>query len=129
MSKLKQKWTILVLLFFGQVLTYVALYEVLWRLLQVMPRPLRRDISWGITAKYSVCIFIFLSLSGAVANNLTYWKHPWPIYSSCVGIFFLFFARTWMFMPYRVSLLAACAALGLGIPFVILQNWKHLVKC
>lgn len=117
------------LLVLGQFVMYVATYEICWRLLHWLYKDLRRDISWGITAKYSICIFFSLSIAGAIVSRYVLPGYKWVVYCFCIAIFVIFFLDVWTYMPYRITLLVLCGGISFGVPLIIFMKYSENSRC
>lgn len=112
-----------------QIITYTFTYEVLWRLYIYIVPEFRRDLSWGITAKYSVWVFVVISLIGALACQLLFLRHQLLVQFLCIFVFTALLVNSWAYAPYRVMLLVGCAILGFFVPFLFIETiFKDKVK-
>jgi hypothetical protein len=118
----RSKYVQLLLLTGCQIITFIIVYEVFWRLYIFLMPNFRRDISWGLSVRYAVMVFAAISLVGAIIGNLVVLKHQFLLQWFCVLTFAYFFLGSWSYMPYRTSFLFVCAVAGFWVPFFLLRK-------
>jgi hypothetical protein len=106
-----------------QIVAFIAVYEVFWRLYIFLKPNFRRDLSWGLTVEFAVLIFAAISLVGAIIGKLLFTRHQLLVQWLCVFGFAPFFlATSWSSNPYRTSALLLCGVVGVLAPYFILKT-------
>jgi hypothetical protein len=126
MNMPRSKYVQSLLLAVCQTIAFIAIYEVFWRLYIALTPNFRRDISWGLNARYAVMVFAVISLAGAIIGNLLFLKHQILAQWLCILAFACFFVGSWSYMPYRTSFLLACGVAGFLGPFFLLRRGFRL---
>lgn len=117
-----KKMTIRICFFFvlwiGQLLVYISIYEVGYALWKYLGNEIRNNIGWGITIHFSFYVFAVLSFINSIllVGRI---KKGWLIAFVLFVIFEVLFARGFMHTPLRSLLLSFSVFSVLLVPHLI----------